>query len=248
VFADIKRATRGPMVSWWVDDPWVYPESVANLPLFDCVFTFDRAYLASLTAAGVARAAFLPCAADETVYAPQVLPAAVRRRLETDVAFVASYYPGRAALARTVAERTRVGVWGIGWRSPGATDEFGGLDLVRGGIRGAHEAARIYSATKVGLNVHHRHSRLGGVNTRTFELLASGTVPLVDRLPGLEELLEPRREVVCYDTAEEARDAAAALVADERARAAIALRGRARVLADHTFVARMREVLRTVDA
>lgn len=248
VLGDIKQATAGAMVSWWVDDPWVYPDAVAQLPRFDTVFCFDRSYLVPIAAAGAPSAVFLPCAADDLVFAPQALSAPVRQRLETDVAFVATYYPGRAALARSVAERSQVGVWGIGWRSPDAVGELGGLDLVRGGIVDDREAGRIYAATKVGLNVHHRHSRLGGVNTRTFELLANGTAALVDRLPGLEELLEPGREVACYGCADEARDVAASLVADDRGRAAIAERGRARVRAEHTFVSRMRKILDTVDA
>lgn len=245
VLADIRRYTDGPLTSWWVDDPWRHPAAVRCFAMLDRVFLFDRSYLAELAAAGVTQTAFLPCACDETVFHPQSLSAGERHRLATDVAFVASYYPQRAALARALAERLDVGIWGTGWETAEAQRELDGRSgLIRGGIVKDRSAARIYSATKIGLNIHHRQSRLGGVNQRTFELLASGTVPLVDRLPGIEELLEPDREIVCYDTPEHACGVAAALAVDAAQREAIVRRGRARVLAEHTFVARMRTLCR----
>jgi spore maturation protein CgeB len=111
---------------------------------------------------------------------------------------------------------------------------------VRGGVVSGATAARIYSAAKVGLNRHHPQSRDGGLNMRTFELLASGIVPLTDYVPGIEELLEPDQELVCYRSVAEAQDLAVRLIADGPQRALIATRGRARVIAEHTYVARMR--------
>lgn len=241
VFAEVKRLTNGPMTTWWVDNPWAYPQSVQQFTLFDRVFLFDRSYMPELATAGITQTAFLPCACDETVYHPRQLSVRDRDGLTTDVAFVASYYPQRAALARAVADAVDVGIWGNGWSAPAAQQELQGrTELIRGGLVDDRMAARIYRATKVGLNIHHPQSRAGGVNTRTFELLATGVVPLVDRLPGIDELLEPDREVACYDSPEHARSLASALVQDISRRAEIAERGRQRVLAEHTYVARMR--------
>jgi spore maturation protein CgeB len=241
LFAEIKRATDGPLVSWWVDDPFNYPESVKNFALFDHVFMFDRSYLSNVEQAGAGAASFLPCACDETTYRPMALSAAQQRRWATDVAFVASFYPHRGTLARAVAKGTDVGVWGTGWSTAAARRELNGRhDVVRGGVVSGATAARIYSAAKVGLNRHHPQSRDGGLNMRTFELLASGIVPLTDYVPGIEELLEPDQELVCYRSVAEAQDLAVRLIADGPQRALIATRGRARVIAEHTYVARMR--------
>src|SRR5476649_1654968 len=46
VWADVNRHTDGPMVSWWLDDPFPYPQSVRDFALFDHVFLFDRSYVA----------------------------------------------------------------------------------------------------------------------------------------------------------------------------------------------------------
>lgn len=241
LLADVKRLTNGPFTSWWLDDPFAYSQSVLDFALFDRVFLFDRSYLPRLAAAGVPHAAFLPCACDETVYRPQAVCAADRQRWATDVAFIASYYPNRAALAEAVADRVEVGIWGNGWTAAAARQEIKERPgLVRGGAVDDVTAARIYSATKVGLNVHHQQSRLGGLNMRTFELLGAGVAPLTDWIAGIEELLEPDREVVCYRSVAEAQELAAALVKDTGRRTEIGRCGRERVLAEHTYMSRMR--------
>jgi spore maturation protein CgeB len=241
VFADLKGFTEGPLTSWWVDDPFAYPRSVQDFHLFDRVFVFDRSYLPALAAVGIGQTAFLPCACDETVYRPQALSARARTRWGSEVALVASFYPNRAQLARALSYSVDLGVWGNGWTAPAARHELRDRSgILRGGGVDDRTAARIYAATKVGLNVHHPQSRLGGLNMRTFELLAAGVVPLTDWVPGLEELLEPDREIVCYRSPAEAQERVADLVKDADCRAAIATRGRARVLAQHTYVARMK--------
>jgi len=238
--AAVKRAGAGPIVTWWVDNPFVYPESVRQFTLLDRVFVFDRSYLADLAKIGVNHAAFLPCACDETVYRPLSLSAAERSRFGADVSFIASYYPQRAALVRAVVDAgIDVGLWGTGWDSAAAAAEYGSRPVVRGGVVNDRSAAKIYNASKIGLNIHHPQTRLAGINTRTLELLAAGTLPLMDRIGGLAELLEPGRDVVCYDSTEEAAHLASQYLKDAAARAAIVTRGRARVLAEHTYVARL---------
>lgn len=237
--AAVKQASAGPMVTWWGDDPFVFPASVRRFRLFDRVFVFDRAYLPELAALGVTHAAFLPAACDETIFRPMTLSGAERRRFGAEVSFVATYDPLRGALVRALADAAiDVGVWGTGWRGAVEVGCSNGR-LVRGGVVSDRGAAKIYNASKIGLNLHHRQTRVAGINLRTLELLAAGTLPLMDRIKGIEELLEPGRDVVCYGSTEEAVDLANRYLKDSAARAAIVARGRARVLAEHTYVARL---------
>lgn len=239
VLAEVKRLASGPLVTWWIDDPWRYPRFIEHAALFDHLFVFDRACMAKLTDAGITPVHFLPCAADETVYRPLQLRAAERRRFGCEVAFVGWYYPQRGAVARGLAQGVTLKIWGGGWQSPQARQMVDGA-AVQGGAVSGRTAAKIYNAAQIGLNVHAAQSRLGGLNMRTFEMLASGVFQLMDDIPGTEELLAPGREVVCYTTVEEACRLAKHYLADAGARAQIAERGRARVLAEHTYVCRMR--------
>ncbi len=241
VLAQIKRLARGPMVTWWYDDPWRTPAFLPRFRLFDRVFIFDRFYLGRLIQMGLPRVHFLPAACDETVYRPLPLSAAQRQRWECDIAFVAWYYPERLPIVQALAADARVGVWGGGWwETSEIRRSFGDRGLVRGGAVSDRTAARIYSACKIGLNVHQVQSRVGGLNMRTFELLGSGVAPLVDYVEGMEELLDPETEVACYRSPEEARRLARHYLNDAGERMRLAARGRARVLAEHTYVARLR--------
>ena len=243
-FAAVKRWTPGRLVSWWADDPCLVPSFMRAVPIFDQLFVFDRSYLIPLTDAGARSVHFLPCACDETIYRPLRLREAEARRLRSEVAFVAWYYPERAAVVKALAQAgVDVGVWGGQWRSPEAQRALGGAQFAWKPSVSDRTAARIYSAAMIGLNIHATHSVSGGVNTRTFELLASGLCELVDRIPGIEELLTPGQEVVCYTSPEEAGVLAKRYLADPAERAAIAARGRERALAEHTYVCRMRTLL-----
>jgi len=240
VLSEVKRRARGPLVTWWVDDPWRFPWHIERFAIFDHVFIFDRAYLSRVMDAGAQQAHFLPCACDETVYRPMRVRPPERRRFACDVAFVAWGYPEREAMVRALADAVDVGVWGRGWEALKDVRTPSGVPVIRGPAVSSRMSAMIYNVATIGLNIHAAQTRLAGVNTRTFELLASGLFELVDQIPGLEELLEPEVEVVCYRSPEEARRLLRYYLRDAGARAAVARRGRARVLDEHTYVCRMR--------
>ena len=249
VLAEVRRWTPGRLVSWWADNPCASSSFMRAVSLFDHVFVFDRSYLAPLIAAGGRSVHFLPCACDETIYRPLRLSQAAARRFRCEVAFVAWYYPERAAVVKALARSgIDVGVWGGQWRSDDAQRALEGARVARGAAVSDRTAARIYSAATIGLNIHATHSVSAGVNTRTFELLASGAFQLIDRIAGIEELLTPGREVVCYASPEEACVLAKRYLADPDGRAAIASRGRERALAEHTYVCRMRTLLNAARA
>ena len=243
---EVRAHLAGPMVTWWVDAPTPYPDAVAALSVFDHVFLFDRSYIDDLARQGIERTSYLPCACDPAVYRPRRLSGAQRRALECGVAFVGTYDPARARLVRVIAERVDVGVWGTGWLTAASRAELGSAAPVRGGAIGPDMASLIYSAARVGLNSHHPQTRNGGLNMRTFELLAAGCLPLVDYVPGMEELLEPDRDLACYRSEEEAVEHAARFAADRDAATALVQSGRARVVAEHTYVSRMRSLIETV--
>ncbi len=239
---ELKKSAGCPVVNWWVDDPWQKAETARLLPLFDHVFVFDRSYLPRLHAEGVRQTHFLPCACDETVCRPLARQTAAEK-YSCDLSFVGSFYPERAVLVRALSRDFSVRIWGGGWKSPEARRLLEDSSIRRGPIVSDLTAVQIYSASKMGLNHHHSQSRLGGLNMRAFELLASGLLPLTDRIPGMEELLEPDREAACYRSPEEAVQVARRYLEDPAERSRIIARGRERVLSEHTYLHRLRTLL-----
>ena len=247
LLGELRRNSQGPLVTWWMDEPFRYGAE-RLLPLYDTVFLFDRSYIPQIRALGAKDVRFLPCACDEEVYRPMDLPPGQRKRYGCDVALVGWFYPRRAELIRALSGLD-LKVWGKGWRTPEAKTALNGAGhrvVPEERFVTDRETARIYNAAKIGLNVHSRQTREAGLNTRAFELLAAGTFQLTDAVPGMEELLEPGREVAVFRSAEEGRSLADYYLRHPQERAEMAARGRERVLREHTYTHRMQSLLRVV--
>ena len=243
----LKTLTRCPLVTWWVDDP--FRHNVEKLlPFYDLFYIFDRSYMAPLKQAGAREVRFLPCACDDTVYYPRHLSRAERKRYTSDVALVAWYYSDRASIVKALTDLD-IKIWGRGWTSPEARQLLNGTKPIAvHGERFVRDetASKIYSATKIGLNIHSDQTREAGLNTRAFELLAAGAFQLVDEVHGMAELLAPGKEVAVYHSPQEARSLADYYLRHSEERIRMAQMGRIRTLNEHTYLHRMRSLLKEV--
>jgi spore maturation protein CgeB len=96
--------------------------------------------------------------------------------------------------------------------------------------------------SRVSLNIHADSSPRFASNIRVFEATGVGSCLLTDWKPNLGHLFEVDREVVAYRSADECRSKARWLLEHPRERAEIAQRGQARVLRDHNFDIRARQL------
>lgn len=83
----------------------------------------------------------------------------------------------------------------------------------------------------------------GAVNQRVFDVPACGAFLLTDHRVQMERLFEPGREVVFYIDPEEIPDMVRHYLAHPQERRAVAQAARVRVLAEHTYVHRMGQLL-----
>lgn len=239
------RKQEIPLVSWWLDDPFRFPMRLRHFELFDRVFVFDKECVVNLKKLGIKHVMYLPCACDQTIFYPQSLDPSDYPLLNCTVGFVAVYYPERAALLSQM-KGLDVGLWGIGWEAAPELHELSS-GTWRGQQITAANAAKVYNLAKICPNVHHSQTRLGGLNTRTFEILAAGGFELVDHVPGLAEHFEVGREIVAYASPAEFRELTEYYLSHPSERAAIIERGRSRVLRDHTFTKRLEVILKTLN-
>jgi spore maturation protein CgeB len=240
------RAQKIPLASWWVDDPFHYPMFLRNFELFDMVYVFDKESVAKLGALGIRHVMYLPCACDQTTFYPQTLDPSDYPDLNCTIGFIATHYPGRAELLSQL-KGLDIGLWGGGWWE--AAHEL--CELPDGYWRGHRitpaDAARVYNLARICPNVHHPQTRLGGLNTRTFEIPAAGGFELVDNIPGLEEHFDIGREIVAYSSSANFRELTEYYLSHPAEREAIVGRGRARVLREHTYEKRLETILKTLD-
>ncbi len=179
---------------------------------------------------GARRAVALPCAVDPALYAPT--GAAIR----WDLSYLGTYSADRQSTverlliepARRCPERRFVVA---GPQYPPDIDWPANVTRIEHLPPDMH--ARFYSESAWTLNVTRADMIAAGwsPSVRLFEAGACGTAIISDRWPGIEDVLQPGREVLIADGTD---DVLRALAAGEAVRSGLGAAARARVLANHT--------------
>jgi len=96
--------------------------------------------------------------------------------------------------------------------------------------------------SEIALNSHIDVAQDNASNMRLFEATGVGTCLLTEHQSDLADLFEPDVEVATYRSPEEAAEKAAYLLEHEDVRRSLAAAGQKRVLRDHTFADRARQI------
>ena len=243
--ADIRTAL------WFVEDFRRFPYWREVAPSYDHVFCIQRdECLEAFTAAGV-RPTYLPCAADPALHRARTPTAAERTRWGSAVSFVGAGYRNRRVAFRRLLD-LELKVWGTEWE--GAEGLWGQVVQEGGRRLSAEESVHVFNASTINVNLHSStyvdgvDPRGDFVNPRTFELAACGAFQLVDDRRLLPELFVPGLEIATFASVTELRERIAYYLARPGERAALAEAGRRRVLAEHTYGARMAQMLEAICA
>jgi spore maturation protein CgeB len=237
----VKARTDTRFVNFFPDNPlWMIPFEC--IEAYDLFFTKERYALRQLEQAGLRNLHYLPMYCVPDMHHPVELTADERGRFASAVSFVGSCYPYRE---RFVSELSGypLRLWGAGWDR---SDSPRGRAMVGGGPVWGRAKLAVYSGSTLSLNQHHPMNDIVGVNTRTFELAASGACQVVDLKEELAPLFTPREEIVAYrDLAELGRQLDYYLAHPDEARD-IGQRALKRALREHTLRHRIEEMLDVV--
>jgi hypothetical protein len=109
--------------------------------------------------------------------------------------------------------------------------------------------SEIYSSSAISLNIHHPGvAAHGGLNLRTFEILACGGLMICDHVSGMEKFLNPNRDFILYDGSVTITELVHRYSASEEGRK-IADNGYKRFLSEHTMrqrAKRIAEIMRSL--
>ena len=240
---DRLRAAGIKVAFWFVENYRVLPYWKQVAKDYDAFFAIqDEPFLSMVREAGSPKAVYLPTAADPDRHAPIALTEAEQRRFGADISFAGAPYLNRQRMLLGLIDLNPK-IWGEGW----AGTEVERLAAEGGARFQLDEMVRIFAATKINLNIHSANHVEGldpdpdYVNPRTFELAACGAFQLVDARHPLARMFRDD-ELVTFRSTSELRSLIAHYLARPDERAAVAERGRARVLAEHTFVHRVRRI------
>jgi glycosyltransferase involved in cell wall biosynthesis len=142
----------------------------------------------------------------------------------------------RPIVGDALAAGIRPAIYGGGWR--GLVDP----SLIVADHVDNHELPSVYRSAGVVLNDHWDTMRAWGfVSNRLFDVLACGTPVISDHMPEIGLVFDGA--VPTYSSVDELGDLVRAVLADAANARAVASRGRATVLAHHTFDHRARQLL-----
>jgi len=193
---------------------------------------------AEFEALGVARAEWLPDAADPE----RDHPAEPVEEWRCDVAFIGNGYDAaRAAFLARLARRFRVRVWGSGWERWGAEVGWMGAPVYGG------DFARVCASAAVVLGIepsYQAEARVWGYHSnRTFKVLASAGFYLAPAAPGMRSLLRDGGHCVFYDDEADAEARIEEYLGRPDDRERIRRAGHDFVLAHHTYAHRLENLL-----
>ena len=201
--------------------------------------------IAALKRAGAKDVGYLPMAADPSLHRLLELSRDDREEYGSDVSFVGAGYANRREIfPRLVGRDWRFKLWGNEW--DGATGLTSALQ--RNGARIDTETCqKVFNASAVNLNLH---SWAGAgfdpdgdfVNPRTFELAACGGFQLADRRSLMPDLFA-ENEIAILSSPEALPGEISRWLHEPAQRVAMAAQARRRVLAEHTYQHRMRDLL-----
>ena len=107
------------------------------------------------------------------------------------------------------------------------------------------ELPTFYPATRINFNCTSQQMK-GAVNQRVFDVPVCGGFLLTDHRRQMEDLLEPGREIICYEDKAEIPDLVRFYLAHDSARDRIVAAGRQRILAEHTYDLRLAALARSM--
>jgi spore maturation protein CgeB len=239
------------VVFWFVEDFRLFRYWEECAAHYDMFFPIQKGeFPRDLEAAGQRSVHYLPMAADDTVFRPMALSSGNARRYGSPLSFMGAGYHNRRRFFNILLDRP-FKIWGSDWP---ASDPLWRLVQEKGRRVNSEETAMIFNGTDVNVNLHSSTSHDGVnpfgdfVNPRTFEIAACGAFQLVDRRSLLPEHFVPGKELVCFSGREDFLDLADRYLAHAEERREYASRARERVLAEHTYRDRMREMLEAVHA
>jgi spore maturation protein CgeB len=205
----------------------------------DYVFIFDSYYLEELRQMQVKRAYCLPLACSPSTHKKIMLSDGDLGYFGSDVAFAGFANQSREETLKAISG-FNVKVWGPAW----SFDTYNKVRIMSKQVT-AEEVASIYNASKIILNINHPQS-IFGTNMRTFEAAGCQAFQLSDYRQQLSELFDIGSEIICYNDLEDLRDKIKYYLLHSSEREEIARRGQARVYRDHTYKARMQEMLKII--
>ncbi len=231
---------------WFVDNDKMFPFWSWQAKWYDFYFMIqNHQVISQVKKAGGRSVHYLPNACPTPIVKNLAVQEDEREYFGSDVCFMGTPCFSRVSQFSQL-KGVDLGLWGKGWDEH--APRFSTAIREGGRLITALEEAKIYASSKIVLNLHaHRgseeHNASDFVNPRTFVAAGCGTFQLVDKRGLMSEHFQVGDEVIEFDSTDDLKKKIRYFLNHPEERVAIAAKARRRVLKEHTYEARMNQVL-----
>jgi len=239
----IQFKEKSKVAIWLLDGANLHPESTALAPFVDAYFCFERTDVEQMKTLNN-HSYFLPQAYDPNIYYP-----IANCKKKIDVLFVGNlyFYPNRVRLLKSLAKQLKgkytfkvYGVYKPIYKNPLKWLFREDRTIFLNKNISPKEVNLLYNQSKLCLNIHHNQTK-EGANPKVFEICGSGAFQIVDNNPFIAETF-PENSIATYKSKEECIEQILQLLHSDVSDQAV--EAHHTVLEKHTFIARIKEVLK----
>jgi spore maturation protein CgeB len=242
------------LVQWYIDS--VIPEWVqAFLRVPDFFFTMSEGLVEEFKREGAKNVFYLSQAFEPSFFEVDKITEADRRIYSADVTFAGSlgskpyYLPRRKNLERIIKEGVKFKWWG-----PRLPRKFSTVPLILGKLGRAYggkfiwgkEFAKVACLSKIFIAFDAMPHIRKSMSARMYTAVGCGAFYMCRHVDGIEEILEPGREIVTFRSEGEMIDMIRYYLENDDLRMRIAAAGKKRVMKEHTYEARIKQMLRII--
>jgi len=238
----IKDRTRCKVVVWEENLYYWKWYQCMSFPYYDYFFSTDSyaVPLLSKPSTGLKHVYFLGQGCDPDEHGRVNLSEEDRKRFGADVTFIGGGRPRRRRLFQHLTGYD-LKLWGWGWDESGILKPYAIKETVFG-----LKKTKIYSATPICPNLISGLYQVNGISVRGFEVACCGRLPFCEPREDLKRFFDIGSEVVTFDSPGDLKSKVAYYLSHPDEMERMAERARQRVISEHTYVHRMKELLEIV--
>lgn len=234
---------------WTLDAPLNFQPIIKSAPFYNLIFCMGTEAIELLRDTGIKGAHWLPAACDSVHHHHLELSIQDQEKYGYDVAFVGSFYPSRAEILEGLSH-FNIAIWGPGW------DRLPAQSPLRPFVKGEHTKPdiwrKIYNASKIILSIHYQELEkcfpVYQASPRVFEALACGAFIITDSQRDVLSLFNDGEHLVAFSDKIDLQKKVEYFLGRPQERFRISSTGRQEVLAKHTYINRIENLLYLVNA
>jgi spore maturation protein CgeB len=239
-------------VLWTTDPPRVDVAGlIRSVREYDFVFCGGSEAIELFQGQGLKNVHFLPFGCSPEFHYPVKLEEKDIRDYSCDIAFVGTVDPGLYSYRVSILEAVsdfNLAVWGPGADMLPVDSKL--KALVRGKETTPEIWRKIYSAAKIVICIHYQDSsgkvKCYQASPRVYEALACKAFLVVDDQKDVRMLFKDRQDLVIFKGIAELREILKYFLEHPQEREKISRQGREKVLQEHTYLKRIKDLLKTV--